>query len=122
MTWLGRLNSQLGILLMVCLLQLEPIDNTALFLQPTRRSSDILSPNSQRLALLFQGIKHLHVEMWQDDEDNNPYGSFHNQDSSVEPTNPPLSTSCMSPLSHRINKSLTLRLQIPPNHPPRPPT
>ncbi|KIW73055.1 hypothetical protein PV04_01202 [Phialophora macrospora] len=31
--------------------------------------------------------------MWQDDEDNNPYGSFNNQDPSVVPTNPTLSTS-----------------------------
>ncbi|OCT53967.1 Sorting nexin-41 [Cladophialophora carrionii] len=31
--------------------------------------------------------------MWQDDEDNNPYGSFNNQDASVVPTNPTLSTS-----------------------------
>jgi hypothetical protein len=28
--------------------------------------------------------------MWQDDEDNNPYGSFNNQD----PANPSLSTAC----------------------------
>ncbi|EXJ64487.1 sorting nexin-41 [Cladophialophora yegresii CBS 114405] len=31
--------------------------------------------------------------MWQDDEDNNPYGSFNNQDPSAVPTNPTLSTS-----------------------------
>ncbi|KAK5457281.1 Sorting nexin, cytoplasm-to-vacuole targeting pathway/endosomal sorting [Exophiala xenobiotica] len=31
--------------------------------------------------------------MWQDDEDNNPYGSYTNQDSTGEPTNPALSTS-----------------------------
>ena len=29
-------------------------------------------------------------KMWQDDEDNNPYGSFNNQD----PANPALSASC----------------------------
>jgi hypothetical protein len=28
--------------------------------------------------------------MWQDDEDNNPYGSFNNQD----PANPALSAAC----------------------------
>jgi hypothetical protein len=32
--------------------------------------------------------------MWQDDEDNNPYGSFNNQDPSGAPTNAAMSTSC----------------------------
>ncbi|KIX96939.1 uncharacterized protein Z520_07053 [Fonsecaea multimorphosa CBS 102226] len=31
--------------------------------------------------------------MWQDDEDNNPYGSFNNQDSATEPSNPTPGTS-----------------------------
>ncbi|OAP59454.1 hypothetical protein AYL99_06752 [Fonsecaea erecta] len=48
-------------------------------------------------AMIFCRIPCLSVacqhKMWQDDEDNNPYGSFNNQDSATEPSNPTLSTS-----------------------------
>ena len=39
-------------------------------------------------------------KMWQDDEDNNPYGSFNNQD----PANPALSASCeeFAPLGRNL--------------------
>ncbi|KIX05823.1 uncharacterized protein Z518_03795 [Rhinocladiella mackenziei CBS 650.93] len=51
--------------------------------------------------------------MWQDDEDNNPYGSFNNQDSSIDHANPALTISYSNQISTPPSS------QSSPNQPPQ---
>lgn len=95
-----------------------------------RRPNPTILPRTDSLGAIFykdpNGIEHTYAVpvddaiMWQDDEDNNPYGSF-NQDSAGT-TNPVLSASCMLASRMIYSSRLTRTIDHDQEQPSTPPS